>query len=106
MGGGRYERDARGAGVTGSNREPVRPREGYSDRDRRDHDRDRESDRHRDRERLTDRDGDRYRDRDRDRDRGRDRDRDRDRYAGREDYGRKRYHEDDAYDDPRAKRRY
>ncbi|KAK1145309.1 hypothetical protein N8T08_004470 [Aspergillus melleus] len=26
--------------------------------------------------------------------------------SGREDYGRKRYHEDDAYDDPRAKRRY
>ena len=38
--------------------------------------------------------------------RDRERERDRDRYGGREDYGRKRYHEDDAYDDPRAKRRY
>lgn len=93
-GGGRYERDARGPSVTGSNREPVKPREGYSERDRRDHDRDRESDRHRDRERLTDRDSDRYRDRDRDR------------YGGREDYGRKRYHEDDGHDDSRSRRRY
>ncbi|KAH2309211.1 hypothetical protein KXW18_002408 [Aspergillus fumigatus] len=91
-GGGKYERDARAPGVTGSNREPIRPREGYSERDRRDHDRDRESDRHRDRDR------DRYRDRDRDRER--------ERYGGREDYGRKRYHEDDSYEDPRAKRRY
>ena len=34
-GGGRYDRDARGGGFTGSNREPVRPREGgYADRDR------------------------------------------------------------------------
>lgn len=87
-GGGRYDR-----GGTGSNREPIRPREGYSDRDRRDHDRDRESDRHRDRDRDY-----RYRDRERERDR--------DRYGGREDYGRKRYHEDDPYDDPRSKRRY
>lgn len=87
-GGGRYDR-----GGTGSNREPIRPREGYSDRDRRDHDRDREGDRHRDRDRDY-----RYRDRERERDR--------DRYGGREDYGRKRYHEDDSYDDPRAKRRY
>ncbi|GFF26340.1 U1 small nuclear ribonucleoprotein 70 kDa homolog [Aspergillus udagawae] len=91
-GGGKYERDARVPGVTGSNREPIRPREGYSERDRRDHDRDREGDRHRDRDR------DRYRDRDRDRER--------DRYGGREDHGRKRYHEDDSYEDPRAKRRY
>ncbi|KAE8386712.1 hypothetical protein ETB97_003509 [Aspergillus alliaceus] len=92
FGGGRYDRDR---GATGSNREPIRPRDGFSDRDRRD-DRDRDGgDRHRDR----DRDSFRHRDRDRDRDRG-------DRYGGREDYGRKRYHEDDAYDDPRAKRRY
>ncbi|GMF77736.1 unnamed protein product [Aspergillus oryzae] len=91
--GGRFGDRDRGA--TGSNREPVRPRDGFSDRDRRD-DRDRDGgDRHRDR----DRDSYRYRDRDRDRDRG-------DRYGGREDYGRKRYHEDDSYDDPRAKRRY
>ncbi|KAE8369637.1 U1 small nuclear ribonucleo protein of 70kDa MW N terminal-domain-containing protein [Aspergillus caelatus] len=91
--GGRYGDRDRGA--TGSNREPIRPRDGFSDRDRRD-DRDRDGgDRHRDR----DRDSYRYRDRDRERDRG-------DRYGGREDYGRKRYHEDDAYDDPRAKRRY
>lgn len=88
---GRHDRDR---GATGSNREPIRPRDSYGDRDRRDHDRDRDGDRHRDR----DRDSYRYRDRDRDRDR--------DRYGGREDYGRKRYHEDDAYDDPRAKRRY
>lgn len=87
-GGGRFDR-----GATGSNREPVRPRD-YSDRDRRDHDRDRDGDRYRER----DRDSYRYRDRERERDR--------DRYGGREDYGRKRYHEDDAYDDPRAKRRY
>ncbi|TPR07454.1 Multicopper oxidase family protein [Aspergillus niger] len=53
-GGGRFEREPRGA--TGSNREPIRPRDGYGGR------------------------GD--------------------------DYGRKRYHEDDSYDDPRAKRRY
>lgn len=80
-GGGRYDRG------TGSNTEPVRPREGYSGRDRRDHDRDREGDRHRDRDRY--------------------RDRERDRYGGRgDDYGRKRYHEDDSYNDPRAKRRY
>ncbi|PWY94158.1 RNA-binding domain-containing protein [Aspergillus sclerotioniger CBS 115572] len=95
-GGGRFEREPRGA--TGSNREPIRPREGFGDRDRRDRDRDRDSDRHRDRDR-----GDSYRYRDRDRER----DRDRDRYGGRGDeYGRKRYHEDDSYDDPRAKRRY
>ncbi|RMJ28600.1 hypothetical protein PHISP_00560 [Aspergillus sp. HF37] len=87
-GGGKYERDARGP--TGSNREPIKPREGYAERDRRDHDRDRESDRRRDRYR----DSDRYRDRERDR------------YGGRDDNGRKRYHEDDAYDDPRSKRRY
>ncbi|THC92236.1 hypothetical protein EYZ11_008297 [Aspergillus tanneri] len=90
--GGRHDREPRGA--TGSNREPIRPRDGFADRDRRDHDRDREGDRHRDRDR------DSYRHRDRDRER------ERDRYGGREDYGRKRYHEDDAYDDPRAKRRY
>lgn len=89
--GGRYDRDR---GATGSNREPIRPRDSYGDRDRRDHDRDRDSDRHRDR----DRDSYRYRDRDRDRER--------DRYGGREEHGRKRYHDDDAYDDPRAKRRY
>ncbi|KAL4782236.1 U1 small nuclear ribonucleoprotein of 70kDa MW N terminal-domain-containing protein [Aspergillus varians] len=76
-------------GGTGSNREPIRPRDSYGDRDRRDRDRD----------------GDR-RDRDRDSYRSRDRDRERDRYGGREDHGRKRYHEDDSYDDPRAKRRY
>ncbi|KAL2815165.1 U1 small nuclear ribonucleoprotein of 70kDa MW N terminal-domain-containing protein [Aspergillus granulosus] len=84
---GRPDRDPRGG--TGSNREPIRPRDSYGDRDRRDRDRD----------------GDR-RDRDRDGYRYRDRDRERDRYGGREDQGRKRYHEDDAYDDPRAKRRY
>lgn len=76
--------------ATGSNREPVRPRD---DRDRRDRDRDRD--------RYADRDGDR-----RDRDRDRDRDRERDRYGGRGDYPRKRHHDDDAYDDPRSKRRY
>ncbi|GKZ38008.1 hypothetical protein AbraIFM66950_009900 [Aspergillus brasiliensis] len=95
-GGGRPEREGRGA--TGSNREPIRPRDGFGDRDRRDRDRDRDGDRHRDR----DRDSYRYRDRDRERDRDRG-----DRYGGRgDDYGRKRYHEDDSYDDPRAKRRY
>ncbi|PKY03474.1 RNA-binding domain-containing protein [Aspergillus campestris IBT 28561] len=94
---GRFERD-RGATGTGSNREPVRPRDSFADRDRRDYDRERDLDRPRDRDR--DRDSYRYRDRERERDR------DRDRYGGREDYGRKRYHEDDAYDDPRAKRRY
>ncbi|GCB19172.1 U1 small nuclear ribonucleoprotein 70 kDa homolog [Aspergillus awamori] len=95
-GGGRFEREPRGA--TGSNREPIRPRDGFGDRDRRDRDRDRDGDRHRDR----DRDSYRYRDRDRERDRDRG-----DRYGGRgDDYGRKRYHEDDSYDDPRAKRRY
>ncbi|KAL2865120.1 U1 small nuclear ribonucleoprotein 70 kDa [Aspergillus lucknowensis] len=87
FGGGRPDRDGRGG--TGSNREPIRPRDGYGDRDRRDRDRD----------------GDR-RDRDRDSHRYRDRDRERDRYGGREEQGRKRYHDDDAYDDPRAKRRY
>lgn len=88
-GGGRFDR-----GVTGSNREPVRPRDAYSDR--RD-DRDRDGDRYRDRDR--DRGGDRYRDRDRDRNG--------DRYGGREDYGRKRHREDDAaVDDPRSRRRY
>ncbi|GES63862.1 RNA-binding-domain-containing protein [Aspergillus terreus] len=90
-GGGRYDRDR---GATGSNREPIRPRDGFGDRDRRDYDRERDGDRHRDRDR------DSYRYRDRDRERGHDR------YGGREDYGRKRYHEDDSYDDPRAKRRY
>ncbi|PTU25630.1 hypothetical protein P175DRAFT_0529195 [Aspergillus ochraceoroseus IBT 24754] len=94
FGGGRPDREGRGA--TGSNREPIRPREGYGDRDRRDRDRDREGERPRDR----DRESHRYRDRDRERDR------DRDRYGGREEQGRKRYHEDDSYDDPRAKRRY
>ncbi|KAJ0418408.1 U1 small nuclear ribonucleoprotein of 70kDa MW N terminal-domain-containing protein [Aspergillus carlsbadensis] len=88
FGGGRPDRDPRGG--TGSNREPVRPRDSYGDRDRRDRDRD----------------GDRRGDRDRDSYRYRDRDRERDRYGGREDQGRKRYHEDDSYDDPRAKRRY
>ncbi|KAJ9269331.1 hypothetical protein DTO212C5_4603 [Paecilomyces variotii] len=91
--GGRFDREPRGA--TGSNREPVRPREGHSlmDRERRDRDRDRDRDRERDR--YMDRDGDR-----------RDRDRDRDRYGGRDDYSRKRHHDDDGYDDPRSKRRY
>ncbi|KAK2767059.1 hypothetical protein FQN54_006377 [Arachnomyces sp. PD_36] len=81
-GGSRYDREPRG--ITGSNREPVRPRDGDRDRDR-------------DRPRG-----------DRDRDRGdRDRDRDRDRYSRRDDsYSRKRYHEGDGYDDPRTKRRY
>ncbi|GAB1196828.1 U1 small nuclear ribonucleo protein of 70kDa MW N terminal-domain-containing protein [Aspergillus pseudonomiae] len=98
--GGRFGDRDRGA--TGSNREPIRPRDGFSERDRRD-DRDRDGgDRHRDR----DRDSYRYRDRDRERERGDRGDRGGDRYGGREDYGRKRYHEDDAYDDPRAKRRY
>jgi U1 small nuclear ribonucleoprotein len=47
------------------------------------------------------------------RDRDRERDRERDRYGGSrgdrrdEDYGsRKRYHDNDGYDDPRSKRRY
>ncbi|KAJ5719254.1 hypothetical protein N7493_007709, partial [Penicillium malachiteum] len=87
-GAGRFDR-----GMTGSNREPVRPRDGPSDRDRRD---DRDGDRYRDRDRRDDRNGDRYRDRERDR------------YGsgGREDMGRKRYREDDGYDDPRSRRRY
>ncbi|KAL4953994.1 U1 small nuclear ribonucleoprotein of 70kDa MW N terminal-domain-containing protein [Aspergillus filifer] len=86
--GGFGSRPDRDRGATGSNREPVQPRDRYGDRDRRDRDRD----------------GDR-RDRDRDRDsyRYRDRDRERERYG---DSGRKRYHDDDSYDDPRAKRRY
>lgn len=100
-GGGKYERDARGP--TGSNREPVKPREGHTFRDRRDYDRDRdrdrEYDRRRDRERTAERE-DRYRER------GRDRDRERDKHGERDDYGRKRYHDDDGYDDHRAKRRY
>jgi U1 small nuclear ribonucleoprotein len=95
--------------VTGSNREPVRPRDAYADRDRRD-DRDRGDrgdrgdrdggDRYRDRDRMSDRNGDRYRDRERDRER--------DRYSGgaREDFGRKRPREDDDYDDNRSRRRY
>ncbi|PWY63885.1 RNA-binding domain-containing protein [Aspergillus heteromorphus CBS 117.55] len=108
-GGGRFDRDGRGASGTGSNREPIRPREAFGDRDRRDRDRDRDGgDRYRDRDRgdRGDRDRDRYRDRDRERERPSDRDRDR--YGGRggDDYGRKRHHDDDAYDDPRAKRRY
>ncbi|OQE31990.1 hypothetical protein PENSTE_c001G08666 [Penicillium steckii] len=87
-GGGRFDR-----GVTGSNREPVRPRDSYADRDRRD----RDGDRYRDRDRMSDRNGgDRYRDRDRERDR----------YGGREDYGRKRHREDDEREDPRSRRRY
>ncbi|KAJ5279636.1 hypothetical protein N7478_005008 [Penicillium angulare] len=89
-GGDRGDRFDRGA--TGSNREPVRPRDGPPDRDRRD---DRDGDRYRDRDRRDDRNGDRYRDRERDR------------YAGgREDYGRKRHREDDGHDDPRSRRRY
>ncbi|KAJ5561127.1 Nucleotide-binding alpha-beta plait [Penicillium sp. DV-2018c] len=99
-GGGRFDR-----GVTGSNSEPVRPRDSYADRDRRDYDRD---DRYRDRGRdrmgdrgMGDRGGDRYRDRDRERDRygggGRDGDRE----------DRKRNREDEpGYDDPRSRRRY
>lgn len=90
-GDGRFDRDSRRA--TGSNQEPVRPRDSYGDRDRRDRDRDR--DRH------GDRDGDR-----RDRDRDRDWDRDRNRYGGRDEYSRKRHHDDDGHEDPRAKRRY
>ncbi|KAL5343210.1 U1 small nuclear ribonucleoprotein of 70kDa MW N terminal-domain-containing protein [Aspergillus crustosus] len=90
--GGRSDR-----GGTGSNREPIRPRDSYGDRDRRD--RDRDGDR-RDRDRDRDRDSYRHRDRDGQRDGQRDR------YGGREDQSRKRYHEDDSYDDPRAKRRY
>ncbi|KAJ5152187.1 hypothetical protein N7492_010482 [Penicillium capsulatum] len=87
-GGGRFDR-----GATGSNREPVRPRDSYADRDRRD---DRDGDRYRDRDRMSDRNGDR----------DRYRDRDRDRYGGRDDYPRKRHREDDGYDDPRSRRRY
>jgi U1 small nuclear ribonucleoprotein 70kDa len=74
-------RDQRG-GITGSNREPVAAR---------------------DRPYATEQV----------RDRDRERDRERDRYGGSsggrrdDDYGsRKRYHEGDAYDDPRSKRRY
>ncbi|KAJ6144945.1 U1 small nuclear ribonucleoprotein of 70kDa MW N terminal-domain-containing protein [Penicillium chermesinum] len=90
-GGDRFDR-----GVTGSNREPVRPRDNYADRDRRD---DRDGDRDRYRDRRDDRNGgDRYRDRDRERER--------DRYGGREDFGRKRPREDGAQDDPRSRRRY
>ncbi|KAJ5881059.1 U1 small nuclear ribonucleoprotein [Penicillium subrubescens] len=114
--GGRFDR-----GVTGSNREPVRPRDAYADRDRRD-DRDRGDrgdrgdrdggDRYRDRERMPDRNGDRYRDRDRDRDRdrysggGRDGGREGGREGPREDFGRKRPREDDGQDDNRSRRRY
>ncbi|EER38783.1 U1 small nuclear ribonucleoprotein [Histoplasma capsulatum var. duboisii H88] len=98
-GGSRHERESRG--ITGSNREPVRPRDGFGDRDR---DRDRERDRDRDRGGDRGRGGERDRDRDY---RDRDRDRDRDRYGRRDDeYSRKRYHEGDEYDDPRSKRRY
>ncbi|KAJ6119951.1 hypothetical protein N7523_004231 [Penicillium sp. IBT 18751x] len=102
FGGDRFDRGG-DRGVTGSNREPVRPRDSYADRDRRD---DRGGDR------RDDRDGDRYRDRrdERGGDRGGDRfrgDRDRDRYGGREDFGHKRRREDEAgYDDPRSRRRY
>ncbi|KAM5430380.1 hypothetical protein McanMca71_005676 [Microsporum canis] len=97
-GGSRYDRSG-DRGVTGSNREPVRPR-GYGDRDR---ERDRDGNRDRDRDRERDRGGRS----DRDRDRPRDRDRDRDRYSRRDDEPpRKRHHEGDAYDDPRTKRRY
>ncbi|OQE94368.1 hypothetical protein PENNAL_c0004G10302 [Penicillium nalgiovense] len=101
-GGGRYDR-----GATGSNMEPVRPRDSYADRDRRDYDRD-DRYRDRDRDRMGDRNGDRFRDRDRERgDRygggGREGGRD----GGREDYGRKRNREDEpGYDDPRSRRRY
>ncbi|MCJ1411288.1 hypothetical protein MMC19_005376 [Ptychographa xylographoides] len=75
--------DSRSGGITGSNREPVRPREGgYGDRDRAGGERP-------------------LGDRDRDRDRG---------YSSRgreDDYGsRKRSYEGDGYDDPRSKRRY
>ncbi|KAJ5635979.1 uncharacterized protein N7484_009292 [Penicillium longicatenatum] len=94
-GGGRFDRGS------GSNREPVRPRDGPSDRDRRD---DRDRDRYRDRDRRDDRNGgDRYGDRDRDRYGG---GRDAGRDGGREDFGRKRPREDDGYDDPRSRRRY
>ncbi|KAI9760904.1 MAG: hypothetical protein M4579_001405 [Chaenotheca gracillima] len=78
--GGFGDRDARGGSGSGSNREPVRPREsgGFRDRDR-----------------------ERDRDRDRDRDSGySSRYRDYDRSASR-----KRSHEPD-YDDPRQRRRY
>ncbi|MCJ1402010.1 hypothetical protein MMC11_005229 [Xylographa trunciseda] len=76
--------DSRSGGITGSNREPVRPRDGgYADRDRAGGDR-----------AGGDRSGG-------DRDRG---------YSSRgrdDDYGsRKRYHDGDGYDDPRSKRRY
>lgn len=64
--------------MTGSNMEPVRPREG--------------------------RDGG-YRDRDRDRDSHRDRDRDYDR-PPRDDDNRKRGYEGGGYEDPRKLRRY
>ncbi|KAJ5200324.1 Nucleotide-binding alpha-beta plait [Penicillium cf. griseofulvum] len=109
--GGRFDR-----GVTGSNSEPVRPRDSFADRDRRDYDRD-DRYRDRDRDRMGDRGmgdrngGDRFRDRDRERggdryggsrDGGRDGGRD-----GREDYGRKRNREDEpGHDDPRSRRRY
>ncbi|KAK4863054.1 hypothetical protein LT330_010636 [Penicillium expansum] len=113
--GGRFDR-----GATGSNSEPVRPRDSYADRDRRDYDRD---DRYRDRDRdrmgdrgMGDRNGDRFRDRDRERgdryggggrDGGRDAGRDAGRDGGREDYGRKRTREDEpGHDDPRSRRRY
>ncbi|KAJ5098681.1 hypothetical protein N7532_005682 [Penicillium argentinense] len=89
-GGGRVDR------ITGSNREPVRPRDSYADRDR---DRgDRDGDRYRDRDHMSDLNGDRYRDRDRERNR----------YDGREEYGRpkRRYRDDDDRHDPRTKRRY
>ncbi|KAJ5178185.1 Nucleotide-binding alpha-beta plait [Penicillium coprophilum] len=109
-GAGRFDR-----GVTGSNSEPVRPRDSFADRDRRDYDRD-DRYRDRDRDRMGDRGmgdrngGDRYRDRDRER--GGDRyggggSRDGGRDGGREDYGRKRNREDEpGHDDPRSRRRY
>ncbi|KAJ5458149.1 Nucleotide-bindingalpha-beta plait [Penicillium sp. IBT 31633x] len=99
--GGRFDR-----GVTGSNSEPVRPRDSYADRDRRDYDRD-DRYRDRDRDRMGDRNGDRYRDRDRERDRYAGGGRDGPRDGPREDYGRKRNREDEpGHDDPRSRRRY
>ncbi|KAG0161293.1 hypothetical protein PDIDSM_8827 [Penicillium digitatum] len=100
--GGRFDR-----GATGSNSEPVRPRDSYADRDRRDYDRE-DRYRDRDRDRMADRNGDRFRDRDRERgDRYGGSSRDGGRDGGREDYGRKRNREDEpGHDDPRSRRRY
>ncbi|KKA30119.1 hypothetical protein TD95_005114 [Thielaviopsis punctulata] len=89
---------------SGSNAEPVRPRDsGYRDRGDRDRgDRDRDRDRG-DRDRGDWDRGDRERDRERDRG---DRERDRDYDRARDDDRKRRYEEPSSYDEPRKLRRY